>query len=161
MTTLSPDVRIAIRDLLTTLPLDGSPSQPAFQRLEQHWPNGFEGEARTDAVPVPQLLERCCVLFESKDQARDWVRLHRVLERCAARELLPFLESFGTLSAATAPRAFEKRFWRLWVSSALEQHPSLTDFTQTKGADLLEKHRVLDERVRRLAIARTQEAAWP
>jgi very-short-patch-repair endonuclease len=157
--TINGDVRNAIRDLLAALPTDGRPSQRAFQHVNRHWPHGFAGDAGTDDAPVPALLRRCGALVDSQHDVRDWVRLHRVLERCAARELSPFLESLGTVSAAIAPRVFQKRFWRLWVSAALEQHPSLTDFTQVKGADLLEKHRLLDERVRRLAVARAQQAA--
>lgn len=159
VTTISDETRRSVADLLGALPLDKSPSKLAFQCLDQHWPNGFEGGASTEGVPLPRIRARSGSLLESLDAARHWVRLRRSIDRCCAKGLSQFLESLGSVSGAEAPGAFEKRFYRLWVSSAIEQHPSLANFNQAKGSDLLEKYRSLDERVRKLAIARAQSVA--
>jgi very-short-patch-repair endonuclease len=63
------------------------------------------------------------------------------------------------VSAAEAPRAFEKRFLRLWVSSVIDDNAVLRGFNESKGRDLIEKYRLLDEKVRKLAIARARVAA--
>lgn len=127
--------------------------------MDRHWPKGFIGDSKVAAAPLPSVVERVDLLLNSLDRAREWVRLVKAIDRCHAPGLAPFLDAIGGISAVNAPQAFEKRFYRLWVSAALEQHPSLADFNQAKGGDLLEKHRLLDVTVRKLAIARTQAVA--
>jgi very-short-patch-repair endonuclease len=63
------------------------------------------------------------------------------------------------LAGLEAPRIFERRFLKLWLSSALDRSQLLAGFTDVKGSDLLEKYRELDSRVRHLAIARAQVTA--
>jgi very-short-patch-repair endonuclease len=63
------------------------------------------------------------------------------------------------VSAGDAPRIFERRFLKLWLSSAIDRSQMLADFTEAKGGSLIDQFRALDERVRRLAIARAQMIA--
>ena len=48
---------------------------------------------------------------------------------------------------------------KLWLSGAIDRSQPLADFTEAKGRGLIDEYRELDERVRRLAIARAQMTA--
>lgn len=157
--TISKEARASITRLLAVLAIDGASASNAIQKLDHWWPKGFIDHLQVGVAPLPRVVERIGLLLSSLDRAREWVRLLRIIERCAALGLTPFVDAIGGISASDAPKAFEKRFCRLWVSAVLEQHPSLADFNQAKGTDLLDKHRTLDARVRNLAIARTQAVA--
>lgn len=157
--TLTATVRRAVA-ALARIEDDG---QAAFSNallyVDKHWPKGFIGELPVGASSVKCVQERVNALLGSMHLAREWFRLSTILTKCAACGLSPFIEALTSVGAARAPEVFEKRFYRLWISAALELHPTLTGFDQAKGADLLEKHRVLDTRVRQLAIARAHAVA--
>jgi very-short-patch-repair endonuclease len=159
ITAVGSDLREAARGLLHELPADTSPLAIAFQRLDADWPERFAAGKKASDAPLPLVLERARSLLGSFDRAREWVLLRRALGHCADRGLTPFVQCLGDVSAAEAPRCFKKRFYRLWVSAVLEREPRLGAFTEAKGRDLIEKFRLLDERVRRLAICRAQAVA--
>ncbi len=156
---LNTEFRAAVVEILEILSDAGPTVLRAFEQLDSHWPNGFVGSALASHAPMPQVAARAESLRAAMSQAREWVLFLRAMERCAALGLAPFLEAFGATSASEAPRIFERRFLRLWVSTVLDQTPILGAFTEAKGQDLLEKFRALDGRVQRLAIARAQVRA--
>ncbi|HAM44385.1 MAG TPA: hypothetical protein DCM67_05110 [Propionibacteriaceae bacterium] len=155
-TSIGTELPKAIADLLTALPLSDTVSSSAFRHLDEQWPQGFVGNAGAATTSMPLVRNRAESLLDSLASAHEWIRLQRIVDRCAALGLTPFVESLGTVSALLAPLAFEKRLLRLWVSAALEHEPGLVDFGADKGSNLLEKFRSLDERVRQLAIVRAQ-----
>lgn len=154
---LSAEVRRATKELLGLIPHPELP--PAVQRIDSDWPGGFIRSEIASRAPLPELASRATSLLESMHRAREWVLLDRAVRRCAACGLSAFLESFGPISASGAPRIFERRFLKLWLSSAIDRSQVLAGFTEAKGSDLLEKYRNFDGRVRRLAIARAQMTA--
>lgn len=155
-TTLGTELRVAIRRILELVPDAGAAPLLYFQRLDSEWPGGFVRARRASRAPMPEVASRATSLLSSMSRAREWVLFSRAMLRCASCGLGPFLEAFGETGADDAPRIFEKRFLRLWLSGALDRTPTLAAFTEAKGRDLIEKFRVVDERVRRLAIARAQ-----
>ncbi len=157
--TVGSDVRAAAKELLGLIPGVDMSVSPAFQRLDSEWPGGFVQGNLASASPLPEVASRAKSLLASMPRAREWVLLDRALQRCSSCGLTPFVESLGTVSACDAPRIFERRFLRLWVSAAVDRSQILARFTEVKGRELVEKYRVLDERVRRLATARAQRIA--
>ena len=157
--TLSVDaeVRRAAKEILGLVP---SPNlQAAVQRVDSDWPGGFIRTEVASRAPLPKVAQKATSLRGLMQRAREWVLLGRAVQRCTLCGLSGFLESFGPVSASSAPRIFERRFLKLWLSSALDRSQVLAGFTEAKGTDLLEKYRDLDGRVRRLAIARAQMTA--
>src|ERR1035438_5318918 len=59
------------------------------------------------------------------------------------------------IPAASSPSSWSSK----GLSSAIDRSQTLADFTESKGHGLIDKYRQLDERVRRLAIARAQMTA--
>jgi very-short-patch-repair endonuclease len=159
LVTLRPDFRAAAKELLAQITASTSVLPPAFKRINEDWPSSFAGGVLANRASLVEVAHRAESLLSSMPRAREWVLLNRALERCATFSLSTFVESLGTISADDAPRVFERRFLRLWISSVLDGSRTLGGFTEAKGRDLIEKHRVLDERVRRLAIARAQMTA--
>lgn len=153
--TLSVDVRNAASGILKILPN----AQAALTRLDADWPEGFINGNIASRAPLPEVGCRARSLITNMQSARERVLLNRALQRCASQHLSAFLSNFGCVSASEAPRVFERRFLRLWLSSAIERSRTLAAFTDTKGADLIEKYRALDDRVRRLAVASAQMTA--
>lgn len=157
--TLRPDFRTAAKELLGEIPVSSSAVPSAFHRLDEGWPSGFAGGALASRASLAEVAGRAESLLSSMSRAREWVLLNRALHQCASRDLSAFVDSLGSVSASDAPRAFERRFLRLWVSDAVDKSRALSGFTEAKGRDLIEKHRNLDDRVRRLAVARAQMTA--
>ncbi|MGA2325780.1 MAG: DUF3320 domain-containing protein [Bryobacteraceae bacterium] len=156
---LTAELRTAAKGLLGQLPAADAPTSPVFQRLDSEWPGGFVRGDLASRDPIPEVAVRALSLLRSMPRAREWVLLNRALRRCADCGLSPFLESFGPVSASDSPHILERRFLKLWVSAALDRSTTLAGFTGAKGSDLIENYRTLDERVRRLAIARAQITA--
>lgn len=151
------ELKHAAKDLLGLI---RGPELPlAIQRLDSDWARGFVGDNIASRAPLPELAARATSLLGSFHRAREWVLLDRATRRCADCGLSAFLEGLGSISGADAARIFERRFLKLWLSSALDRSLALAGFTEAKGSDLLEKYRELDGRVRRLAIARAQVTA--
>lgn len=151
------EVQSASKEILALI---SSPDlQAAVQRLDSDWPGGFVRSEVASQAPLPEVARKAESLQELMRCAREWVLLDRAVQRCKSSGLSGFLESFGSISAIDAPLVFERRFLRLWLSSALDRSSLLAGFTDAKGSDLLEKYRELDDRVRRLAIARAQVTA--
>jgi very-short-patch-repair endonuclease len=154
---LSEEARRAAKDLYGLIPHPELP--PEIERVDADWPSGFIATDVASRAPLFEVAMRAASLLETMNHAREWVLLDRALRRCAACGLTAFLESLGTISATGAPRVFERRFLKLWLSSGLDRSKVLAGFTEAKGFDLLEKFRDLDGRVRKLAIARVQMTA--
>jgi len=151
------ELRCAVKEILG---LVSSPNlQAAVQRVDSDWPVGYIRSEMASRTPLPEIAQKAACLRGLMCRAREWVLLDRAVQRCKSGGLCGFLESFGPVSAADAPHIFERRFLRLWLSSALDRSRVLAGFTEAKGSDLLEKYRDLDGRVRRLAIARAQMTA--
>ncbi|MFN3325946.1 MAG: DUF3320 domain-containing protein [Bryobacteraceae bacterium] len=131
----------------------------AVHRLDSDWPLGFVRDMIASRAPLPELFARAATLLASMQRARERVLLNRALQQCASLGLSPFLASFGSESAADAPQMFERRFLNLWLSTAIDRSQALSEFTEAKGNNLLEKFRNLDARVRQLAVGRAQMTA--
>jgi len=156
---LSAELRRSARQLLHFIPSVDSPLPAPVQRLDRDWPRGFVRGKPASKSPLPEIADRAASLLASMQQVREWVLLDRALQRCAGSGLSAFVQSFGAVSAKDAPRIFERRFLKHWISGAVDKSPTLSGFSEAKGRDLIDKYRALDERVRRLAIARAQMTA--
>jgi very-short-patch-repair endonuclease len=151
------EVRRAAKEILG---LVSSPNlQAAVQRVDSDWPGGYIRSEIASRAPLSEVAQKAVCLRGVMSRVREWVLLDRAVQRGKLCGLSGFLENFGPVSAADAPCIFERRFLRLWLSSALDRSGVLGSFTEAKGSDLLEKYRDLDGRVRRLAIARAQMTA--
>jgi len=155
--TLDEGVRNAAKELLSLI--DNTDVKGALNRLDADWPAGFVEGLVASRAALPAIASRTNSLLVSMQSARERVVLNRAMEQCAAVGLSPFLASLGPTSSADAPLIFERRFLKLWLSSAIDRSPCLSGFTESKGRDLIDKYRSLDERVRRLAVQRAQMTA--
>jgi very-short-patch-repair endonuclease len=157
-TALSADLRSAAKEILGVIPRADASASPIFRCLDRDWPHGFVGERLASRAAMPEVAIRAKALLAAMPRAREWILLGRVLHRSAELGLSGFLDSLD-VSAADAPRIFERRFLKLWLSSAIDRSQTLADFTESKGGGLIDQFQALDERVRRLAIARAQMIA--
>ncbi len=154
---INPETRKAAKRILHQI--SNAAVVAAVGRLDSDWPQGFIREAIASRAPLPEVSARATALLGSVQRARERVLLNRALQQCESQKLLDFLARFGSASAIDAPRIFERRFLKLWLSSAIDRSQALSEFTEAKGSDLLEKFRNLDARVRQLAIKRAQVTA--
>ncbi|MCX5847742.1 MAG: DUF3320 domain-containing protein [Deltaproteobacteria bacterium] len=156
---LSADLRRAAKEILLLIPSADNALPASIKRLNDDWPQGFVRGELASRSSLPEVANRCISLLSSTPKMREWVLLDRALKCCATCRLSTFLESFCSVSAGNAPHIFKRRFLNLWISGVIEHSQSLSGFTAAKGHDLINKYRILDERVRRLAIAQAQRTA--
>lgn len=151
ITTVDPEVGNAAAGLVTTLNDHTKPLQEAIERINGHWPNGFLKDGDISGSSFSMFELRAKEVLENIHKLRDWTLLQRTIKHSEDLNLKPFLDSVGDINATLLPQIFEKRFWSFWIDAAIEKASILSDFSGLKHQELIEKLRILDERIRRLA----------
>jgi len=158
--TISPEVTKAITEILAELPSRNSYWKDLLRTVTNYWPDGIVEGSKVEDMPIVVWLPRVQDLLQNMGRLREWMLLNRVVKKCQGFGLQPFLDELSNIGGASlARRICEKRYYRLWVNAAICKCEHLSNFEGTRRQDLIEQFRVLDERVRKLALMRTQAAA--
>lgn len=148
---LNHGIRHAVVELLRLVRRLTAELHAGIERIDQSWPSGFVDGRSTQQAGIRELNERIKEVLNAPGRLREWILTQRILKHCQALGLGSFLDNLPPHSARQSVRAFEKRFFRLWVESAIERSLILAEFRETKYQELATKMRLLDERIRRLS----------
>lgn len=156
---ITAEIRAAAIAIVSVLPSSDESLAGAVATLDESWPNGFANVGSVAETPLPTLLARVEEVAAGLARMHEWALLQRTLAKCQTRGLSRFIESLGSTSARVARAAFERRFYMLWTSAVVQRSPELAEFSGTRRHDLIERFRLLDARIRRLAINKAQTVA--
>jgi very-short-patch-repair endonuclease len=131
----------------------------ALKRLDRHWPKGLIERSSARAATTKTLTDRASELRGALLLIQEWAALQRTLQKCDSAGLMPFLISLGTISAKSAPQAFEQRFYLLWISEAMSKSDVMITFSAAQREDLVRKFASLDNSIRELVALYIQGKA--
>lgn len=141
--------RASALGMTSGIPSGSTELTEAVALLDGLWPQGLCLDGRRCAeLPLAELVSRCDELLGARAKLGEWLALRRLIERCQSVGVGLVLDSLGTASAASARRAFERRFYTLWANAAIDRSPELESFLGSKRDDLVRRFRDLDGRIR-------------
>lgn len=102
-----------------------------------------------------------CQWLDCKAKAKDlddWVSFLRARTVCNSLGLGSFVEAAieAGVKAHELERAFLKRFWKVWVSEAHRDAPSLNEFRGQQHEDIIKEFRGLDRELKQVTAALIQ-----
>ena len=156
---LTERFRQAVRDVCSALPSCVPEFGAALDSLDEHWPNGLVDGSQSRNAPLSLLNMRISELLSALDRIQEWTALNRRLQKCASLGLMPFLDALDLVSAKVAREAFERRFYTIWVSTAVGRSDVLSTFSAGERQELVAKFKLLDEGVRKAMSIRIQAVA--
>lgn len=156
---VTEEFRQAARTVCTALPSCVPGFSRALDSLDGHWPNGLVDGSQSRNVPLSLLNARISEVLSALDQIQEWTILNRLLQKCASLGLLPFLDALGPITAKVVREAFERRFYTIWVSTAIARSDVLSTFSSGERQELVAKFKSLDEGVRKTSSSRIQAVA--
>jgi very-short-patch-repair endonuclease len=159
VTCLSQEIRTAANGLLSELPFARPPFGDAIKRIDSFWREGLVDGLRVNQAPLPSLRVRVSEVLANVSKMHEWLRLQRVLDRCAELGLSPFVNQLGKIDKELPRQAFERRFYSLWADAAMQKSNVLAQFSGAQRQELLDRFLSLDEKIRRLAVKRVQATA--
>lgn len=148
---LDPQISNASAAIVSTFNQRTALIHTTAQKIDKWWAGGFMNNLSALQIPLRDFSLRAKEILAGIGQLREWVLLQKEIQRCEDLNLGTFLRSVGDADAASLPLIFEKRFLSFWIDAAINSRKGLADFSGTKQEELIEKFRVLDERMRRLA----------
>ncbi len=165
---VSEQLREALKRVASVTPGHSPVLAEALRNIERDWPSGFVEGAHAQTAELGTVLSRARELLSARNSLQPWISLQRVLQKCEALQLSPFIAELGCCSrpgeaqrtsAASARAAFERRFFAVWVSTIVAQSNALSAFGGEGRNALIEKFRKLDLDVSRLASLNIQAKA--
>lgn len=148
---LDPEISNTSAAVVSTLNDESNLITEAIQRINDLWPSGFVDGVHVNRATLINTVNRATEILENSDKIRDWVLLQRSIKHCENLGLGLFIESSDGIGASLLPAVFEKRFLFLWISAAINKDDKIAEFSSLKQQELIEKFRILDEKIRRLA----------
>ena len=129
----------------------------AQRELAIYWPSGFLAKTIIDAESFLSLEVSAKEVLKGLNQieVHNWQTISRILEKCENSAVLSFIEKLSPEELTNATEIFKKRFYHLWVNAMLFAHPILNEFLGSTQTDLINKYRILDEKVMRLNLLNT------
>ncbi|HAS80883.1 MAG: AAA ATPase [Candidatus Nomurabacteria bacterium GW2011_GWE1_32_28] len=125
--------------------------------ISEYWPEGFMGQIKIENNSLDDVQNSVQTIQDNLNQSevRDWQIISRILNHCANHSLLPFLHKLDSKTISNAPEVFEKRFYSLWISFIIHSKPILSEFSGDSQRNLINKFKILDEKVMRLTAINT------
>lgn len=121
------------------------------KRIDLLWPNGVVDGYTTLSTSIIKFTSRADEILENIDRLKEWVTLQRAVKHAENFGLKFFIDDTGNFDTLLLPLVFRKRFLKLWVDAAINQSEILSEFSAMKQQELIEKLRILDEKIRRLS----------
>ncbi len=131
----------------------------ASERLGRQWPDGIADGSDCQSAALNVVSNRVSELLGALPLVQEWVALQRTLQKCGAAGLTPFVSGLGSVSAKDAPKAFERRFHDLWISSVMAGSDVLTTFSAAQREELVRKFEGFDTSLRTLVALHIQGKA--
>lgn len=150
MTSIDSELSNAAAAIVSLLNYHNKEISDAASKIDKLWSNGFIGKNLVLQTPVAQFQRRTDEILNNLDKLRDWTLLQRAMKRCEELGLGSFIDT-KDIKAGYLLDAFEKRFLRIWVDAAISRTPCLAEFSGLKQQELINKFKILDARIRRLA----------
>jgi superfamily I DNA and/or RNA helicase/very-short-patch-repair endonuclease len=127
--------------------------------LNSYWPNGIEENSDVLNIQISIAQERFNEILINYNKIREWIALRRAEKLCESIGLEDYLKIAIDISPTSLAQMFEKRFYFLWIDAILNKYDFLKEFSSIKHQELIEKFKILDERIRRLTIMHVKAAA--
>lgn len=153
---LSQDLRGAAASLVSTLKFHSDSLDATFKKIDSHWSNGFVEDLAISQVPLNKITQRIEELLANQNKVNEWILLQRALSKCSKLNLGDIFTISEDISAKLLPAIFERRFWAIWISGAINRSQSLMEFSGNIQDDLRRRLRQLDERIRNLQREHTK-----
>jgi very-short-patch-repair endonuclease len=131
---------------------------PVIQKdIDAFWPDGLNSQIKIGSDALSLIADTAKKVLGGLNQVsvRDWQIISRILERCGNIALLPFVQKLGENELTNALEIFRKRFFSLWIDATIHANQVLNEFSATSHADLINKYKILDDKVLRLNILNT------
>jgi len=127
------------------------------QQIVIYWPHGLLGRTKADTDLTSNVESSVKLVLDNLNQSevRNWQTISRIIDRCENNGLLPFVEKLDNQESTNAPEIFRKRFYALWINAMLHVNPVLNEFSGSSQTDLINRFRLLDEKVMRLSLLNT------
>jgi superfamily I DNA and/or RNA helicase/very-short-patch-repair endonuclease len=156
---LDQEISNASAALVSTINEKESDISFAGKRVSDLWPNGFVGEVNVLQAPLEKFIFRAKEILENLNKIRDWVLLQRSIKHCEDLGIGSFIDSAKDIKASLLPSVFEKRFLFLWVNGAIDKNKYIAEFSSIRQQELIEKFKILDNKIRRLAKMQVRASA--
>ncbi|MFA6386751.1 MAG: DUF4011 domain-containing protein [Candidatus Paceibacterota bacterium] len=129
----------------------------AQETILKYWPEGLMCKTKIETSSFSEVRYSSQFIYENLNQGevRNWQIISRVLNHCTELSLLPFLHKLNETTIVNAPEILEKRFYSLWISAVIHSRPILSEFSGESHRVLINKFKILDEKVMRLTVANT------
>lgn len=151
VTFVVPEVCEAAATIVSAVNLHSKSICETAERINTWWPQGFVNSALVLQSPFGEFNSRADEVLSNLNKLREWILLQRSIKHCEDLGLGDFLKLIGETNASFLPPVFEKRFLNLWINAAVSRTPCLADFSSPEQEELIDKFRILDTRIRRLA----------
>jgi len=137
---------------LSDLLADAGPFVEALERIRGRWPAGFVNGREPDQADLPALHARLDEVLGALPKMGEWVQLDRTVERLRTLGLAPLVDGLANHSAREAAPIFERRFWAVWASAALERTPVLEAAHGARMEEVRERFAKLGDEMRVSAV---------
>ncbi|MFA5751065.1 MAG: DUF4011 domain-containing protein [Candidatus Paceibacterota bacterium] len=123
----------------------------------EYWPEGFMGQTKFEISSLSDIFDSAQTIQSNLNQSevRDWQIISRIVNHCENNSLLSFLHKLENKLISFAPEIFEKRFYSLWIDFIIHSKPILSEFSGDSQRNLINKFKILDEKVMRLTTINT------
>jgi len=150
VTELDTEMTNAAAALVSTLTDQAKAINDATERIERCWSGGFLDGIKILQMPIVKFESRAEEVLAHLDKSHEWLLLLRAIKNCENLGLASFIES-SDIDSSLLPSIFEKRFFTIWIDTVINKTKILAEFTGIKQQELVEKLRILDGRIRKLA----------
>jgi superfamily I DNA and/or RNA helicase/very-short-patch-repair endonuclease len=151
ITNLDTELINTAAGLSSTIQEVSQPIKEASERMDLLWPDGFVEGCKTLKITNTKFAQRADELLENIGKLKEWVILQRAIMHAENIGLQPFIDNIKNNETVLLPLIFKKRFLKLWINTAIDKSKILSEFSAMKQQELIEKLRILDERIRRLS----------
>ncbi len=149
ITFLNPEISNASAAFVSTMSGGDHTIREAAGRINSYWTDGFIYGSNPLEVPVIKFAPRANEVLNNFDKLREWILLQRAIKHCENLELKAFLKATIHIDTHLLSVVFEKRFYTLWINAVINKSGCLMEFSNLGRHELIEKFRVLDERIRK------------
>jgi len=153
------ETRAAARRLRDALPSHRPELSAALERIDAAWPDGLTSDRNVAQASLEALASRVAEILAAIAKIDEWVFLRRTIAHCKSLSLGPLIDAIGTVSAVQAQDVFQRRFYALWTSTAIDGSDVLSRSLGGNREELIRRFRDLDEKIRLSAVRHVRAMA--
>ena len=128
---------------------------PYIDWLDEFFDDGYKIKTM-NVFAAYDRLERC---LDNLAGLEEWIDFRTARENCEKLGMTAFVNAVlkENVSGVDVSNVFFKRFYRLWIDSVMDEHPSVAAFRRTKQDEVVQNFRHLDKEQFKIARARVKE----